>query len=122
MEKVKGGYKVEINLPDTVAGFIVTFKNKEYTDDSDGLGYWVPMYNSEGVQIQGANAERAASLVVGGWGSDLDMTKFSDTLLTFYEKEFNLYPEKRKRFLIFLSLCLKKSKDLTAITKLKIHC
>jgi len=110
MEKVKGGYKVEINLPDTVAGFIVTFKNKEYTDDSDGLGYWVPMYNSEGVQIQGANAGRAACLVVSGWGSDLDMAKFSDTLLTFYDKEFNLYPEKKKDFLFSYLYALKKSK------------
>ena len=38
------------------------------------------------------------------------MTKFSDTLLTFYEKEFNLYPEKKKDFLFSYLYALKKSK------------
>ncbi len=110
MDKEKGGYKAEIHLSDTAAGLLVTFKSKKHVDDGDGLGYWVPLYNSEGLLVSGANAGYAAALVPGGWGSELNMAKFSDTLLTFYEKEFDLYPEKKQDFLFSYLSSMKKSK------------
>ncbi len=110
MHREKGGYKAEIHLPDTAAGLLVTFKSKKQVDDGDGLGYWVPLYNSEGLLAPGSSAGYAAALVLGGWGSELNMAKFSDTLLTFYEKEFDLYPQKKPDFLFSYLSSMKKSK------------
>ena len=110
LDKEKGGYKTEIHLPDTAAGLLVTFKSKKYVDDGGGLGYWVPLYNSEGSLLPGARAGYPASLVPSGWGAELSMAKFSDTLLTFYEKEFDVYPEKKQDFLFSYLSSMKKSK------------
>jgi len=104
------GFSLDFNIPDTAAGLVISFKNEKYIDDGAGLGYWVPLYSLNGEIMPGARAGYAASLAHQGWVSEIDITKLSDTLIKFYEKEFYSYPNKKLDFLVSYLSILKESK------------
>ena len=103
MKRKQDGWLVEILVPDSVVGLVVTLHNETDTDYSDGLGYWVPLHTSDQHLLPGAEAGYAAALVRRGWGAKLDKTLYADTLLGFIIMNFPETPLKRQtfHFLIF---------------------
>lgn len=110
MEKHQDGWTIQISVPDTVVGFVVTLHNENDTDHNGGLGYWVPLYSSDQYMLPGAEAGYPAALVRRGWGAELDRTLYADTLLSFYENEFFRNPEKKSGFAFSHFSALRKSK------------
>ena len=46
MKRKQDGWLVEILVPDSVVGLVVTLHNETDTAYDEGLGYWVPLYTS----------------------------------------------------------------------------
>ena len=109
MKRKQDGWLVEILVPDSVVGLVVTLHNETDTDYSEGLGYWVPLHTSDQHLLPGAEAGYAAALVRRGWGAKLDKTLYADTLLGFYNNEFSRYPAKKADFAFSYFSALKKS-------------
>ena len=74
LKRMDTGWLVDILVPDSVVGLVVTLNNKTDTDYNKGLGYWVPLYTSDQRLLPGAEAGYAGSLVRRGWGSELDLS------------------------------------------------
>ncbi len=108
--KVSKGWVMDIHVPDTAVGLVVTFQNGEKIDNGGGLGYWIPLYAQDGKLLEGALAGYPSALIPRGWGFDLDQSLHADTLLSFYNQEFSKYPEKKSDFLFSYFSTLKKSK------------
>lgn len=121
MEKHQGGWTIQISVPDTVVGFVVTLHNENDTDYNDGLGYWVPLYSSDQYMLPGAEAGYAAALVRRGWGAKLDKTLYADTLVSFYENEFFRNPGKKFGFSFSYFSALRKSKGTDSRVEIEKH-
>lgn len=121
MEKHQDGWTMQISVPDTVVGFVVTLHNENETDYNGGLGYWVPLYSSDQYVLPGAEAGYAAALVRRGWGAKLDKTLYADTLMSFYENEFFRNPEMKSGFTFSYFSALRKSKGTDSSAEIEKH-
>ncbi|MEA1877498.1 MAG: redoxin domain-containing protein [Bacteroidota bacterium] len=119
MIKTKGGWTVQLSVPDTVVGLVVTLNNEDETDYNGGLGYWIPLYSSDQTILPGAEAGYAASLVRRGWGAELDKSLYADTLLGFYENEFSRNPDKQSGFAFSYFAALRKSKGTDGLIEIE---
>ena len=121
MKRKQNGWLVEIPVPDSVVGLIVTLHNETDTDYSDGLGYWVPLHTSDQYLLPGAEAGYAAALVRRGWGAELDKTLYADTLLSFYSREFSRNPDKKAGFSFSHFSAIKRSKGEDAYPEIEAN-
>ncbi len=121
MKRKQDCWLIEILVPDSVVGLVVTLHNETDTDYDEGLGYWVPLYTSDQHLFPGAEAGYAASLVRRGWGAKLDKTLYADTLLGFYNNEFSRNPAKKADFSFSYFSALKKSKGEDAYLEIEAN-
>ena len=121
MKRKQDGWLVEILVPDSVVGLVVTLHNETDTDYNGGLGYWVPFYTSDQHLLPGSEAGYAASLVRRGWGAKLDKTLYADTLLSFYNREFSRNPNKKAGFAFSFFSALKKSKGSNSFVEIEAN-
>jgi hypothetical protein len=121
MKRKQDGWLIEILVPDSVVGLVITLHNETDTDYNEGLGYWVPLYTSDQHLLPGSEAGYAASLVRRGWGAKLDKTLYADTLLGFYDKEFSRNPDKKAGFAFSYFSALKKSKGSDGFVEIEAN-
>ena len=121
MKRKQDGWLIEILVPDSVVGLVVTLHNETDTDYNEGLGYWVPLYTSDQHLLPGSEAGYAASLVRRGWGAKLDKTLYADTLLGFYNNEFSRNSAKKADFSFSYFSALKKSKGEDAYLEIEAN-
>jgi thiol-disulfide isomerase/thioredoxin len=104
-----------ITIPVTAKAFFIKLASDEVIDNNGDKGYMYPLY-SNGKPVEGAYAAEGYTLFSGMGNALAKIKTDAPAALTFYKKEYELYPNNQKDAANYVSLLI-NSKETAAATK-----